>query len=158
MSDNGTTGPTLNASNDLYDIRQFLYMYSISAEEWSDDDAPASSGMLPPPPPLRAAIPPAPPARTVAAATAAAPAAAPIVSSLLLFTPVQLVAAGAMVPMMAGAALVDDRPNRQFIVMFYDDAKRTIFAQVCRFDCTRHIQYTHFFHPQFLHCLAHCSR
>jgi hypothetical protein len=42
---------------------------------------------------------------------------------------VQLFLGGSVQPMMAGAAIVDDRPNRQYICMFYDEAKRVIFAQ-----------------------------
>jgi hypothetical protein len=35
-----------------------------------------------------------------------------------------------MTPMLAGAAIVDDRANKQFLLMFYDDSKRTIAAHV----------------------------
>ena len=103
-------------------------------DDWSDDDTAAPA--LPPPPPraVLAVTTPAPPAPTplaaAATATAAAPAAAAAAaapaSNLVLFLPVQVYASNAMTPIMAGAAILDDRPNHQHLLMFYDDAKRTI--------------------------------
>jgi hypothetical protein len=92
--------------------------------DWSDDEPTPSS--LPPPPP-RVTAPVAAPPAAAAAAPAAAPAkSAPQENALVLFLPVQVFANNAMTPIMAGAAIVEDRPNRQHILMFYDDAKRTI--------------------------------
>jgi hypothetical protein len=75
------------------------------------------------------------PRPTTAPVQPAAPAPAPAATSqatsaLLVFVPVQLFASGSVQPMVAGASIIEDKHNKQFVCMFYDDRKTAIFAHV----------------------------